>query len=382
MNRAYLDHASTAPLRPVALAAMTDVLERASRGELGDPSRSHLEGMTARHEVETARQRVAAALGARPREVVFCSGATEAIAMASHGAAARAVRSAGGRAHSVLSAVEHSAVRAWAERGDTTVVPVDGGGRVDAAAVVAAIGPDTAVVHLQWANHEVGTVQPVAEVAAACRERGVLLHVDAAQAVGRIAVDMSALGADLVSVTAHKFGGPAGVGALLVRRGLRLDPLLVGGDQERARRAGIEQLAGIAGFAAALDDAAAAMDDEIGRTTALTDRVRSWADTDPGVSVLGDPVHRLPHLVCLAIADVEPQPILIGLDRAGIAVHSGNSCSSEALEPSPVLAAMGVDAHHSLRVSVGWSTTDADVDRLLSELPRVLAELRGLRGPS
>ena len=378
MARAYLDHASTAPLRPVAAEAMADVLRQSSRGELGDPGRSHHEGLVARHGVEHARERVARALGARPREVVFCSGATEAIAMAAHGAARRGPDPSA--AHTVVSAVEHSAVRAWAERGPATVVGVDRGGRVDPDAVIAAIGPDTAVVHLQWANHEVGTVQPVSTVAAECRSRGVLLHVDAAQAIGRVPIAFDESGIDLMSVTAHKFGGPTGIGALLVRRGVRLDPLLPGADQERARRAGLENLAGMAGFAAALDEATLDLDAEAKRTTALTQRVIGWAANEPGVDVLGDPVHRMPHLVCLAIAGIEPQPILIGLDRAGVAVHSGNSCSSEALEPSPVLAAMGVDAHHSLRVSVGWSTTDDDIDRLLTELPRVLGELRGLRG--
>ena len=377
MARTYLDHASTAPLRPSALAAMTDVLERSAAGELGDPSRSHHEGLAARHEVESIRARIAACLGARPREVVFCSGATEAIALASYGAMTRSGAIAD--AHSVLGAVEHSAVRSWAGRGRTTIVPVDRSGRVDPADIEAALTEDTAVVHLQWGNHEVGTLQPVAEVAERCRSHATLLHVDAAQAVGRVPIDFASSGADLLSVTAHKLGGPTGVGALLVRRGLRLDPLLVGGDQERARRAGIEPLAALAGFAAALEDTTAALPVEAAAATGHLDRVREWAATDPDVTVLGDPARRLPHLLCLAIAGIEPQPILIGLDRAGIAVHSGNSCSSEALEPSPVLAAMGVDAHHSLRISVGWSTTDADIDRLLGELPRVLADLRRLR---
>lgn len=378
MARAYLDHASTAPLRPVAAAAMAEVLLQSSRGELGDPGRSHQEGLTARHGVEVARARIATALGARPREVVFCSGATEAIGMAAYGATRRSGDPA--TAHTVLSAVEHSAVRAWADHGPATVVPVDRGGRVDPAAVIDAIGPDTVVVHLQWANHEVGTIQPIAEVVAECRSRNVLLHVDAAQAIGRVPIAFDESGIDLLSVTAHKFGGPTGIGALLIRRGVRLDPLLPGADQERARRAGLENLVAMTGFAAALDEATSQLVTESERAAALTGRIVAWAATEPGVEVLGDPAHRLPHLVCLAIAGIEPQPILIGLDRAGIAVHSGNSCSSESLEPSPVLAAMGVDAHHSLRVSVGWSTTDADVDRLLTELPRVLRELRDLRG--
>jgi cysteine desulfurase len=265
-----------------------------------------------------------------------------------------------------------------------TVVPVDGEGRVEAAAVLDAVRPDTALVHVQWGNHEVGTVQPVAEVVAACRERGVLVHVDAAQAAGHVPVDVRALGADLVSVSAHKLGGPAGVGALVVRRGVRLPPLLVGGDQERARRAGLENVAGVAAFGAAAEALAAP-----GRRAAeeatqrrLARRVADGAAALPGLTLYGPPVgaddRRLPHVVCFGVAGIEPQAVLLGLDRAGVAAHSGSACSSESLEPSPVLEAMGVDAHHSLRVSLGWSSTDADVDHLLGALPAVLADLRAL----
>ncbi len=246
-------------------------------------------------------------------------------------------------------------------------------------------------MHLQWGNHEVGTVQPVAEAVAACRERGVLVHVDAAQAVGHVPVGFRALGADLMSVSAHKFGGPPGVGALLVRQGLRLPPLLVGGDQERARRAGLENVPALAGFGAAC--AALAADDGTGRSVLeaeggeqrrLTGRILTALASTPGLDrlvVYGDPDERLPHIVCLGVEGIEPQAVLLGLDRAGIAAHSGSACSSESLEPSPVLEAMGVDAHHSLRLSVGWSTTDADVDGLLDALPRVLADLRALASP-
>ncbi|HSL59447.1 MAG TPA: aminotransferase class V-fold PLP-dependent enzyme, partial [Acidimicrobiales bacterium] len=317
-----------------------------------------------------------------PREVVLTSGATESIATAVAGAAARA-RDAGAVPHQVVTAVEHSAVRdAAARHGEVSVVAVDGTGRVDPDAVLAVVRPDTALVHVQWGNHEVGTTQPVAEVGAACRDRGVLVHVDAAQAVGRAHLGFAALGADLMSVSAHKLGGPPGIGALLVRRGLRLAPLLVGGDQERARRAGLENLPAAAGFGAAAAELAepGRLDTEIAAADQLAARLRRGATALPGVRSLGHPTERLPHLVCLGLEGVEPQPVLLGLDRAGVAAHSGSSCSSEALEPSPVLAAMGVDADRSLRLSVGWSSTDADIDAALAALERVLTDLRALSG--
>jgi cysteine desulfurase len=218
----------------------------------------------------------------------------------------------------------------------------------------------------------------VQEVVAGCRERGVLVHVDAAQAAGHVPIDFVAVGADLMSVSAHKMGGPAGVGALLVRRGLRLRPLLVGGDQERARRAGLENLAAAVGWGAAADTIRANLDQEEATTRRLTDRVIQEAKALEGVEVLGDPVGRVPHIVCLAVDGVEPQAVLLGLDQRGIAAHSGSACASEGLEPSPVLEAMGVDAQRSLRISVGWNTTDADIDALLTALPDVLSSLRAL----
>ncbi len=305
---------------------------------------------------------------------MFTSGATEAIAAACWGAAERGD-------HQVLAAIEHSAVRRSAEaHGAVTVVGVDGRGRVDPAELFAAIRPETALVHLQWGNHEVGSVQPVAELAAACREHGVLLHVDAAQAAGHVPIAFDELGIDLLSVSAHKLGGPPGVGALLVRRGLRLRPLLLGGDQERARRAGLEPVAAIAGFGAAADVLAqGSVAVEATAQRALTDRLLEGTASLEGVRPYGDLSNRLPHLVCFGVEGVEPQAVLLGLDRLGVAAHSGSACSSEALEPSPVLEAMGVDAHRSLRLSVGWSTTAVDVDAALAALPEVLRGLRALR---
>jgi cysteine desulfurase len=376
VRRHYLDHASTSPARPETAEAMV----RCLREVRGDPARIHHEGQVARVTVEQARERVAALLGARSREVVFTSGATEAIATAIHGATARAGADGGPgrRAHVVAAAVEHSAVRLGSARHDLSLVGCDRQGRVDADELMAAVRPDTALVHLQWGNHEVGTTQPVAEVVARCRDRGVLVHVDAAQAAGHLPVDFRALGADLMSVSAHKMGGPPGVGALLVRRGLRLDPLLVGGDQERARRAGLEDVPAIAGWGAAAEAVAGRLDEEERADRRRTTRVLEAAVELDGIEVFGDALDRLPHIVCLGIRGVEPQAVLLGLDQAGIAVHSGSACASEDLVPSPVLEAMGVDAHHSLRISVGWSTTDDDVDALLAAVPAVLDRLRAL----
>ena len=370
-RRHYLDHASTSPPRPEVVAAMTDCL----RDGVGDPGRIHAEGLTARVAVERAREQVAITFGARSREVVFTSGGTEAIATAVWGAAEKG-------AHQVVPAVEHSAVRESAARaGEVSAVGVDGRGRVDPDEVLAAIRPDTALVHVQWANHEVGTVQPVAEVVTGCRERGVLVHVDAAQANGHLPIAFTDLGADLLTLSAHKFGGPPGAGALLVRRGLRLRPLLLGGDQERARRAGIENLPAVVGFGAAAEALGGGrLAAEAAQARRLTDRVLTGVAGMAGVRVYGDLEHRAPHLVCLGIEGIEPQAVLLGLDRSGVAAHSGSACSSESLEPSPVLEAMGVDAHRSLRVSVGWSTTDDDIDALLEALPQVIAGLRALGG--
>ena len=364
MARHYLDHASTSPARPEVVEAMLPWLSFAA-----DPGRVHTDGRQSRGAIEQAREQVAALLGARPREVVFTGGATESIVAATWGATER-------RRHVVVPAVEHSAVRdAAAAFGAITEVGVDGVGRVDVDEVLEAVQPDeTALVHVQWANHEVGTLQPAAEVVAGCRERGVLVHVDAACAAGHVPLDFGALGADLLSVSAHKLGGPQGVGALLIRRGLRLRPLLVGGEQERSRRAGMENVAGIVGFGVA---ASLAVDGD--RARAQTDELIAAATAVDGVVTYGDVIDRVPHIACFGVDGVEAEAVLLALDQAGIAAHSGSACSSETFEPSPVLAAMGVEAERSLRLSVGWSTADADVEAFGVAFPRVVRELRSLR---
>lgn len=371
MARHYLDHASSSPVRPGVRAAMLDALEQC----VGDAGRIHAEGMTTRVAIEQARDDVAERFGARSREVVFTASATEAIAMAVWGAAERGD-------HQVFAAIEHAAVRRNAQRlGRVTITGVDGRGRIDVDELLDAIEPTTALVHVQWANHEVGTLQPVHEVVAACRARGVLVHVDAAQAAGRVPIDFGALGADFLSISGHKLGGPPGIGVLLVRRGVRVRPLLLGGEQERARRAGLENTPAIAGLAAACRELAGErLAAEAAASRAQTERVIAAAKAIDGIHPYGDLVERAPHLVCLGIDGIEPQAVLLDLDRRGVAVHSGSACASEDIEPSPVLAAMGVDAHRSLRVSVGWNTTDAGIDAFCAALGEVVAKLRAYRG--
>ena len=300
----------------------------------GDPGRVHTEGRMTRAALEDAREQVAALLGARPREVVFTSGATEAINAACYGAAARTPNGA-----FVAAAVEHSAVRDASARHAAVRVPfVDGAGRISLDGVSDALdaGGEVAMVHCQWANHEVGTLQPVEQIVALAKERGVLVHVDAAAAAGHVPIDFVGSGIDLMSVSAAKFGGPPGMGALLVRRGLRLEQFLVGGDQERARRAGLENVAAAMGFAAACTEAARSLQDEAERNRSQTDALLAAARQILDVAVYGDPIERVPHIVCIGVQGVESEAVLLGLDQAGIAAHSGSACSSEALEPSPV----------------------------------------------
>ncbi len=377
-GRHYLDHASTSPLRPEAAAAITAWCHR---GVTGDPGRPHTEGRIARELVEEARGHVARLLGTRGREIVFTGGGTEAVNWANFGAR----QGADPAASVVAAAVEHSAVRRSAERlGPVAEWRVDRLGRVDLdhLELLLDASPAPVLVHCQLANHEVGTVQPVAEVVAACRCRGVPVHVDACAAAGQLPLDLGALGAELVSVSAHKLGGPPGIGVLVVRRGTRIAPLLVGGEQERARRAGMENLPGIVGFgalAAALAEPGAlelAAATARGQTEALLDAALAV----PGVVAYGDVEDRLPNLVCVGVSGVEAEGVVLGLDQAGIAVHSGSACSSEALEPSPVLQAMGVDAERSLRLSVGWSTGAEDVEAFAGRFPVVVSSLRALAG--
>jgi cysteine desulfurase len=378
---AYLDHASSSPLRPAALEAMLPYL----RDHHADPGRVHSAGKITRVAIEDAREHVAALFGARAREVVFTASGTEAVNTAIWGAVGRGAERIGRPGHIVTTAVEHSAVLDSCRRlaVEVTEVGVDGVGRFDAGEVLDAVQDDTVLVSIQLANHEVGTLQTaVPEIVEAAGAREVLVHVDACMAAGHVPLDFVAMGADLCSITGHKLGAPKGAAALLVRRGLRVPPFVVGGAQERARRGGIEDVPAIVGFGAVAAELAAgdrlALEADAAR--ALTDRLVVGALEVDGIRRFGDPDARVPHLVCLGIDGIEAEPVLLALDQRGIAVHSGSSCSSEALEPSPVLTAMGVDADKSLRPSVGWNSTDDDIDAFLAAFPEVIAALRSLRG--
>ncbi|HUI03099.1 MAG TPA: aminotransferase class V-fold PLP-dependent enzyme [Acidimicrobiales bacterium] len=383
MARHYLDHASTSPPRPEVAAAIADWL-RAAPEHTGDPGRVHADGRTVRAVIEAARDEVAALFGVRPRQVIFTSGGTEAV----NAATWSATRARPG-APVVCAEVEHSAARdASARAGAVAVAPCDRLGRVHAEAVADVLGAledrgtPAALVHCQLANHEVGTVQPVGEVVEVARRFGAAVHVDACAAAGQVPLAVDELGADYVSVSAHKLGGPPGAGALIVRRNLRVEPFVVGGEQERARRGGMENVPGIVGFGAAAGALAGPgrLEGEAAAARRRRDALAAAASAVAGVEVLGDPDGRLPHIACLGVGGVEAEPVLLGLDQAGISAHSGSACSSESLAPSPVLAAMGADAERSLRLSVGWSSTDADVEAFAAAFPGVVSALRALRG--
>jgi cysteine desulfurase len=365
---------------------MRELLDRLGEPDgTGDPGRVHEEGRVARESVELAREQVAALAGVASSRVVFTSGATE--------AANTAVASFGPGSAIFCAPVEHSCVReASARTGRLVEVGVLPDGAIDLESLGSLLGRSAGrapvLVNCQWANHEVATVQPVEAVAELCSKAGADLHVDAAAAFGHVPTDFGSLDAEYASVSAHKMGGPAGVGALILGRGVRLQPLLVGGSEERARRAGAENLLGIVGFGAAAAELL-----EEGRLAAESVVAAGWrsalveiACAVGGISLLGpvDIDRSLPHIACLSIEGVLGEAVLLSLDRAGIAVHSGSACSSEILEPSPVLEAMGVDPDSSLRLSVGWSTTEEDVVAFARVFASAVAALRelGAAGPT
>jgi cysteine desulfurase len=378
----YLDHAATTPLRPEVLEAMQPYLTE----HFGNPSSIHAVGRRARQGLDEARETVARLLGAKPREIVFTGGGTEADNLAVKGAAWAA--SAGGR-ELVVSGVEHKAVMqsvAVLERFGfgVTWLPVDRYGRVDPAVVESAIGEHTTVVSVMYANNEVGTLQPIAEVGAICRRRRVLFHVDAVQAAGFLPLDVDALGADLLSLSAHKLYGPKGVGALFVRQGTALLAQQSGGSQERQRRAGTENVASIVGFARALELAQAERETAGPRLSELRDRLIAAMTSLPGVALTGHPTERLPNSASFVIDGVEGGDLVAALDLEGVAASTGSACTTGSAEPSHVLLAMGLGpavAHGSLRLTLGRGTTDDDIRLTVEATRRVLQRMRGAGEP-
>jgi cysteine desulfurase len=385
----YLDHNATTPLDPRVREAMLPWL-----GErFGNPSSIHRVGQAARNAVEEAREHVAALIGARPPEVVFTASGTEANDTVVASAVESARRSAGGGGHLAIAAIEHPSVRQAAARAaraglEVTRVPPGEDGVVPAAAMIDALRPDTLLACLMLANNEVGTLQPVAAVAAECRARGIPLLCDAVQAVGKVPVDVASLGLDLLVLGAHKFGGPLGAAALWIRDGVEVESLLVGGSQERRRRAGTENVAAIVGLGAAAALARDEMDGQLRpprplQLAALRDRFEAGLRAVPGAIVHCRTAPRLPNTSHVAFAGVEGEALLIRLDLAGFAVSTGSACSSGTVEPSQTLLAMGLspaEALSSIRVSFGIANQAAEVDRFLAALAGEVAALRRLTG--
>ena len=381
VQRIYLDHNATTPLLPAVIDRMTAVL----REEFGNPSSVHHFGQQAKAAVDDARSEVAELIGADPSEVLFTSGGTEGDNIAIRGAA-EALEGTG-RRHLVASAIEHEAVlntlKALARRGwQTTLLSVDQSGIVSPAALREALTDRTVLVSVMHANNEIGTIQPVAELARLAHERGALFHTDAVQSAGKIPVNVKALGVDMMTVSAHKFYGPKGVGALWIRRGLRVLPLLTGGRQERSRRAGTENVPGIVGMGVAATIAAGKMESEGSRLGALRDRLEAGIlRAVPGTAVNGSSDDRVPNTTNISFDRIEAESLLIALDLEGVAVSTGSACSSGTLEPSHVLKAMGFNAHrtqNSIRFSLGAGNTDAEIDRVIAVLPGIVEKLRSL----
>ena len=379
--RIYFDYNATTPLLP----AVVDAMSAASRDLFGNASSVHYFGQQAKAAIDTARSSVASLIGADPTEVVFTGGGTESDNFAIRGAA-EALEPAK-RRHLIASAIEHEAVlntlKALARRGwQTTLIPVGQSGIVSPDHLRSVITDDTAIVSVMHANNEIGTIQPIAELAAIAHERGALMHTDAVQSVGKIPVDVRSLGVDLLSLSAHKFNGPKGVGALWIKRGTRLQTMQTGGKHERGRRAGTENVPGIVGMGVAAKLSVDKLATEAVRVGALRDRLEDGiVGRVTGTAINGARLSRVPNTTNISFDRVEAESLLIALDLEGVAVSTGSACSSGTLEPSHVLKAMGFPPHrtqNSLRFSLGVFSTQEDVDRVIEILPRLVEKLRGL----
>lgn len=386
MERVYLDHAATTPPDPRVLEAMWPVFSR----DWGNPSSIYLEGQTANRWLDEARVRCARLLGVEPSEIIFTSGGTESDNAAIRGAAL-AQRERGRGDHIVTSQVEHHAVLHTIEQLErdgfrATYLPVDSDGRVELAALEEAVGPETTVLTLMAANNEVGTLQPVAEAAALAKARNpsVVVHTDAVQAAGSIDITPDVLGVNLLSMASHKLYGTKGTGLLYVRRGTPWQPQILGGTQERERRAGTENVAGAFGLAVAMELAWQEREERVAHYRRLRDRLLfELPERVPDTVITGptDPDRRLPNSFSCCFRNVEGESVLLGLDMVEIAASSGSACTTGSLEPSHVLTAMGIEddlAHASLRLTVGKGNTDEQIDHVLEQLPPIVERLRAL----
>lgn len=383
----YLDHAATTPTDPAVIEAMLPYW----RVTWGNPSSLYAAGRQARAALDRARATLADVLGCHPREITITSGGTESDNLALRGVVAEARHACpDARPHLITSAVEHHAIlhtaEALARTGvDVTYLPVDADGMVSPVALAAAIRPETCLVSIISANNEVGTVNPIADLAAVARERGVPFHTDAVQAPGLLPLRVADLGVDLLSLSAHKFNGPKGIGLLYTRRGVRWTPQLTGGGQEMNRRAGTENVAYAVGMATALARAAAARPRTVARCAALRDQlIARVMEAVPDVRLNGHPTARLANNASLGFAGVEAESLLILLDAEGIAASAGSACASGSIEPSHVLTAMGVPEEYALgtlRFSLGPENTEAEIATVAELLPRLVTRLRSLAGP-
>ena len=381
--RVYFDHNATTPVDPAVTAAVV----RALTDEFGNASSVHHFGQQAKGVLDDARTAVAKLIGGEPSEVVFTSGGTEADNFALRGVAEALEPT--GRRHLIASSIEHEAIlttfKALARRGwNTTLLPVGTSGVVSPDALRDALTNQTALVSVMHANNEIGTIQPVAELSRIAHENGALFHTDAVQSAGKIAVDVRSLGVDLLSLSAHKFYGPKGAGALWIKRGTRISAILTGGKHERNRRAGTENVPAIAGFGAAAHLAMSKLTAHATRLGALRDRLETTVLASvPGTVINGTKDPRVPNTTNISFEGIEAESLLIALDLEGIAVSTGSACSSGTLEPSHVLRAMGLPTHrtqNSIRISLGSGNTDAEVDYFLDKLPKVVEKLRLVTG--
>ncbi len=379
--KVYLDNAATTKVRQEVVDAMIPAFTT----YYGNPSSLHAYAREAEQLLDGARRDVAAVIGAKPDEIVFTGGGSESDNMALRGAVAANKKKG---KHVITSAVEHHAVlytlQAMEREGliDLTLLPVDEYAVVSPESVAAALRDDTVLVSIMFANNEVGTINPIAEIGKICRDRGVLFHTDAVQATGHVPIDVNEMKIDLLSISAHKFHGPKGVGALYIRKGVRIPSLIIGGGQERKRRAGTENVPGIVGLALALRLANEHMEENARRVGALRDKLmRGIAERIPDVKLNGHPTLRLPNNVNYSIRYIEGESILLMLDINGIAASSGSACTSGSLDPSHVLLAMGLPheiAHGSLRLTLSEFTTEEEIDYVLDILPQIIQRLRDM----